>query len=48
MTALFIIKFGSEASDWIKTVGGVAFGNLEPHMVLYSTLNKNFKVPYKF
>ncbi len=31
MTALFIIKFGSEQ---MKTVGGVAFWNLQSHMIL--------------
>ena len=32
MTAVFIIKFGP---DRMKTVGGVAFCNFQPHMVLY-------------
>ncbi len=31
MTALFIMKFDL---DRIKTVGGVAFGDVHPHMVL--------------
>ncbi len=31
MTALFVIKFGS---DEIKTVGGVAIWNFQPHMIL--------------
>ncbi len=30
MTALFIIKFGS---DRIKTIDGVAFRNIQPHLV---------------
>ncbi len=31
MTAVFIINFGP---DWMKTVGGVAVCNYQPHMVL--------------
>ncbi len=35
MAALFIVKFGSDA---IKTVGGVAFWNFQPH--IWSCVNK--------
>ncbi len=42
MTALLIIKFGS---NQMKTVGGVAFWNFQPHMVLCS---QKFQSAIKF
>ena len=40
IAALLIMKFGS---DWIKSVGGVAFWNFQPHMVLLTKISKCHK-----